>query len=194
MARVGTASLRVAFLHHLYHEKEGAAMLQAKTPPPGYSSRGYAPMQPSVWILLDSTNWDILREAKDIYHGQYQLALTILTCQHHDLSMQDLHEELGWWLGRVRVGLHNTMHTAQWHEWIATCSRMSQSKGRVYSHVPPLVPSSSWTWLPSPETSRHEGTTAPQWCGPSTVHPSWAQSTGPTQSWECLHTPPRVKE
>ena len=33
-----------------------------------------APVQPSVWILLGSMNEDIFGVAKDIYHGQYQLA------------------------------------------------------------------------------------------------------------------------
>ena len=43
MARVGTVSLRAPILHCLYHEEEGAATLQVKMPPPGYSSRGYGP-------------------------------------------------------------------------------------------------------------------------------------------------------
>ena len=41
-ATVGTVPLRLALLHHLYHEEE-AATLQVKRPPPGYSSSGYGP-------------------------------------------------------------------------------------------------------------------------------------------------------
>ena len=38
---------------------------------------------------------DILGVAKDIYHGQYLLALSIFICQCQDILMQDLHDELG---------------------------------------------------------------------------------------------------
>ena len=107
------------------------------------------PMQPSVWILLGSMNEDNLRVAKDIYHGQYLLALSILTCQCHNLLVQNLYNELDWML--VRADFHST-----------TCSGRSQSTGRVHSHAPPWTPSSSQAQSQSPETSRHEGTTAPQ--------------------------------
>ena len=100
-----------------------------------------APVQSSVWILLGFTNEDILRVTKDIYHGQYQLALSILTHQCQDLLMQNLHSELNWRL--VRAGLHGAMQTAPWCGWSTMCSGRSHTRGRTCSHVPPWAPSLS---------------------------------------------------
>ena len=141
MARVGTVPLRAALLHYLCHEEEGAAMLQTKTPHPATMAGDMAPVQSSVWILLGSMNEDILRLAEDIYCGQYQLALSILTCQHYDLLMQDLHDELDWWL--IRAGLHSTTQIAQWCGQSAMCSGWSQSRGRACFHAPPWAHSLS---------------------------------------------------
>ena len=53
-----------------------------------------APKQPSVWVLLGSIDKDILGMAEDIYCGQYQLAPSIIMCQHLDLLMQELQDKL----------------------------------------------------------------------------------------------------
>ena len=149
-----------------------------------------APMQPSVWILLGYMKEDILKVAEDIYHGQFQLALSILTCWHHDLLMQDLHNQLDQW--KVRTGLCGASQTAPWCWQSATCSGRSQSWGRAPFHAHPWAPSSSQAQPPSQQTNRHEGTTAQQWCGCSTVHSSWAQSTCTTNSQKHLSAPLRV--
>ena len=67
--------------------------------------------------------------------------------------------------------------------WPSQCYALRKipSRGRACSQAPPQDPSLSQAQSPSPQTSRHEGTTAPQQHGCSTVCSSWAQSTGPTQ-------------
>ena len=136
------------------------------------------PKQPSVWALLGSRGEDILEVAEDIYHDQYQLASSTFSCWHLDLLMQELHDDLDQRL--LRAGLHSN-----------TSSGRSQSRGRACSHAPQWAHSSSWAQVPSLETSRKEGTTAPQQHRCSTVPASWVWSSGPVQSQECLYTSPR---
>ena len=178
--RVGTVPLRVALLHCLYHAKEGAATQQAKMLPPGHSNKGYRSHATISASPAGFYKWGHLWVAGDIYCSQYQLALGMFICQCQDLFMQDFHNELDQWL--VRAGLHSGMHSSR-----------SQLRIRAHSCAPPWAPFSSWVQSPSPETNRHEGTTAPQQLGCNTVHPSQALSTGPVQSQECPHTTPRVE-
>ena len=176
--RSGGCSSEVALLYCIYHAKKRAATPHVKVPPllPSCSSWGHSPCVRPAGL----NRWGNLEVAKDVYHGWYQVVLSILPCQCQDQLMGDLHNELDQWLWRA--GLYST-----------TSSGRSLSRGRTCSHAPQWVWSSSWAWSPSSETHRWEGNTAPQHHGCSTVYPSWSPSTGSMWSQEHFHASLRIK-
>ena len=146
-----------------------------------------APEQLVVQTLLASRDEDILKIAEDISCGWYQLAPSILPCQHQDQLMSNLHKGLGQWLGRAC--LCGTPQMAEQCGQSVMCSNRTHSRGRTCSHTC----SSSWVWMLS-EICRQKGTVAPlqQRCSPTQANSS--PSTNPTWNWEQLHASPRHEE
>ena len=190
MARVGTVPLRVALLHCLCHGEEGAAMLQVKMAPPGYSHSRYGP-HASI-----SANPGLHKWGHPEGGWGYLLWPVPTGTEHLDmLTPWPLNVGPPCWAGPMA-----SEDSPLWCYvdcpimWMGhyTLRQVSIKGYSMFPH-PSIGPLLSQTQSPSPEASRHEGTKAPQWCGCSTVCPSWAQSTGPVQGWEHLCTPPRVE-
>ena len=88
-------------------------MTLMKVPPPTTEQYGQrmAPEHPSVRILLEPRDQEILDVVEQVYRGQYEVGPSILPQRCKDEFMAKLHEELGQHL--VKAGLSDAMGTAQ---------------------------------------------------------------------------------
>ena len=130
-----------------------------------------APVHPSVRSLLGSADEEMLKLAKDVYHGWYQVVPSVIPHQCQDQLMGDLHRESGQQM--MRGGL-----------CVNTGLDQSLSRGRVCS----WACSQSQTWSPLAETSRKEGTSTPWQHGCNCTWAKWSPSTDSARNKECPHT------